>query len=423
MKCLLLFVAAVFVTFISSPCSAFEPAPTADDSLRLQAIRVFIDCADCDADFLRYEVAFVSFVRDRRLADVHVLVSELTTGSGGTEYTLEFIGQAAHSGESDTLRLSVLEADSDDNVRRELARVIKLGLVRHAARTPLASHLQVEYSRPAQKDVVADRWDYWVFEISGDSYLNGEEGYHYAYFYGELEARRVTEATKTFLSVYGSYSDSRFEYTIDEVETTVLSLSRSKGLSASRYFSLGDHWSAGGGASVSSSTYSNRDFETSFGPSLEFNVFPYSESTRRQWRIIYKPRLSYADYTEETIFDKHHEWLIAEYLVMECEAVQPWGSISSDLTGSHYFHDFKKNLLSWYNQISLNLIRGLSLNLQGTVSRVHNQVFLPKGGASEEEILLRRQQLATSYQYWVSIGISYSFGSIYNNIVNPRFGD
>jgi hypothetical protein len=35
---------------------------------------------------------------------------------------------------------------------------------------------------------------------------------------------------------------------------------------------------------------------------------------------------------------------------------------------------------------------------------------------------LRLRQLATSYTYFINLGLSYSFGSIFNNIVNPRFG-
>jgi hypothetical protein len=34
---------------------------------------------------------------------------------------------------------------------------------------------------------------------------------------------------------------------------------------------------------------------------------------------------------------------------------------------------------------------------------------------------VQRRQLATSYSYYISFGVSYSFGSIHNNIVNSRF--
>jgi len=82
-----------------------------------------------------------------------------------------------------------------------------------------------------------------------------------------------------------------------------------------------------------------------------------------------------------------------------------------------------ENGLSLYCRLSLRLVEGFSLNLSGYASRIHNLLSLPKGEATEEEVFLRRRQLAKSYDYFGSVGISYSFGSIYNSIVNPRFGD
>jgi hypothetical protein len=52
---------------------------------------------------------------------------------------------------------------------------------------------------------------------------------------------------------------------------------------------------------------------------------------------------------------------------------------------------------------------------------VHDQLSLPKTGATDEEILLQRKQLETSYRYFAGVSLTYSFGSIFNNIVNPRF--
>ena len=67
-------------------------------------------------------------------------------------------------------------------------------------------------------------------------------------------------------------------------------------------------------------------------------------------------------------------------------------------------------------------MEGLSLNLRGSVSQIHDQLALQKEGATEEEILLNLRQLETSYDYNASIGLRYTFGSIYSNVVNPRFG-
>ena len=45
-----------------------------------------------------------------------------------------------------------------------------------------------------------------------------------------------------------------------------------------------------------------------------------------------------------------------------------------------------------------------------------------KGTLSDEEILLRLKQLRTTFSYYLSLGLSYSFGSVMSRSVNPRFG-
>ena len=59
--------------------------------------------------------------------------------------------------------------------------------------------------------------------------------------------------------------------------------------------------------------------------------------------------------------------------------------------------------------------------MYGSLSLVRDQISIAKGKASEQEILLQRRQLATSYSYFAGIGLTYTFGSIFNNVVNPRF--
>jgi hypothetical protein len=55
-------------------------------------------------------------------------------------------------------------------------------------------------------------------------------------------------------------------------------------------------------------------------------------------------------------------------------------------------------------------------------NKINDQISLKKGTASTDEILLRQRQLATSHNYSFSLGVNYSFGSIFNTVVNPRFG-
>jgi hypothetical protein len=54
---------------------------------------------------------------------------------------------------------------------------------------------------------------------------------------------------------------------------------------------------------------------------------------------------------------------------------------------------------------------------------VRNQITLRKGDASDEEIFLRLRELATGYRARLEMGLSYTFGSFLNTVVNPRFDD
>ncbi len=418
-KCASRGILAAALTILWLTLSIHAQEPSNIESLIGKAPSVYIDCGVCDFDYVRTEITFANFVRDRKQADVHVLVTTQETGGGGTKYTIEFIGEGKYAGKSDTLTYTARESETDDLRRQALVHIFKMGLVPYVARTPLADQIQVQYSVPRQETAKEDRWNYWVFEIQLSGWVNGQKGYRQTYLYGDVEARRVTEKWKFSIDVWGNYNENKYDYE----NYKVLSISRSKGTSGDVVRSVADHWSLAFSTDVSSSTYSNRAIQVYNGPGVEYNFFPYSESTRRQLRLSYVPAIRYVRYEEETIYDKTEEWLTSESLSLTAEMIQPWGSITATLSGSHFFFDFSKNYLYLGSELSLRLVEGLSLNLTGYTTRVHNQLSLPKAGASESEILLMRRELETSYQYYVSFGLSYTFGSIYNNIVNPRFGN
>jgi hypothetical protein len=252
-----------------------------------------------------------------------------------------------------------------------------------------------------------------------NGYFNGEKSRNYISLWGKLSAKRITPDWKVDLSVNGSYNEDKFK--IDE--QTISSISKSKSFSGFVVKSINNHWSAGVYGEIFSSTYSNRKYSLEFEPAVEYDLFPYSESTRRQLRLVYWAGYKYSRYYEETIFNKTSETLFDEALSITLELQQPWGSVNTTLEGSHYLHDFRKNEVALYGELSLRLFKGLSFNLSGSYSMIHDQLSLPKRGVTQEEILLQRRELATQYYYWGSFGLSYTFGSIYSNVVNPRFGN
>ena len=365
----------------------------------------------------------VNFVRDRKLANLHLLITTQPAGSGGNEYTLRFVGRERFSGISDTLRFVTIPSETDDFIRRRLLNTLKLGLARYIARTPPASQADVSYqpgrsSRGPGADRTADPWNNWAFNTDFTVELSGERSKRFVRWSGAFSANRITETVKMRFGLEGSYSESNF--IIDD--GTVFSLTRSYGLSGLVVDGQGEHWSAGTYASVSSSTYDNTRLLLSVAPAVEYDIFPYSESTRRQLRFLYRIGFNRLQYLTETIYGKDSESLFAHNLSVSADIVEEWGRASGSIEASQYLQELEQNRLVFYGEGSFRLFEGLSLNLSGLLSLIHDQRSLPKLGASPEEILLQRRELATSYSYYTSIGFSFTFGSIYSTAVNPRFG-
>lgn len=391
--------------------------------------RVFLDCQDtaqlyCDFDFFRTEITWVDYVRDRADADVHVLVTTQTTGSGGNEFTIALIGQRALARLADTLRSTSKPSATRDEVRRGLERTIALGLVRYVASSGVADRLRITYTAPDAKAEGAsaagrDRWNNWVFRTSLNLNVDGEKTYTSSRYYGTFSANRTTEAWKINLSLNEQYNESRFEVSDTR---TITNVSRDYGVNGLVVKSLTAHWSTGVQGSAERSTFLNQRYAIRVAPALEYNVFPYAESTRRQFTLRYGPGVNAFRYDQETIFDKRSETRFDQTLTASLDLKQPWGSISSSLEGASYLHDFSKRRLVFFNSFQVRLFKGLSINSFGSVSLLHDQLYLPRTGVTEEEVLLRRRQLETSYRYFAGFGLSYTFGSIFNNVVNPRFG-
>ena len=388
------------------------------EALKKDAPKVYIDCGMCDIDYIRTEITFVNYVRDRKEAQVHILVTTLRTGSGGREYTIFFIGQHEFEGINDTQKYFSEQADTQDEIREGMVKALKIGLMSYVGKTPIARRIRISFTEEAKPEAVADKWNFWVFSISGSGSFSGEESYKYRSLRSSFTASRVTPELKISISLSGYHSKRKYIYDDETIEST------SENLNFYGLFvkSLSDHWSVGVSLGAASSIFKNIKFALSPAPAIEYNLFPYSDSTRRQLRFLYKIGFNTVHYREETIYNKTSENLWNESLSVTLDLRERWGSISTSLEGSHYLHDFKKNRLTLFTILNLRLFKGLNFFTFGGGSRIRDQLSLVKGGASLEEVLLQRKQLETNYDYFFSIGLSYTFGSIFTNVVNPRFG-
>lgn len=341
---------------------------------------------------------------------------------------MRFIGRGAFEGKADTLH-HFTEADATrDDRRRGLARTFELGLVPFVDELPVARRLRVRYEEegagegeePAERRPAAspedDPWNFWVFSVRLGGFFRGESSTSSSRVNGNLSANRTTEAWKVQTSVGGSFSRDEFEVG----DETISSDSRNLTSSLSVVKSLGDHWSAGVRTSAASSTFRNQDLALSLAPAVEWNFFPYQESSQRKLTLQYRVGPNHFDYERETIFDRTRETLVDQTLVLSLSLRQPWGSVSTSLEGANFFHDFDRNHVTLSGNMDFRLFRGFSLDIFGSYSRIRDRIFIAKEGATEEEVLLRRRQLDTQFSYFVNVGFRYTFGSIYNNVVNPR---
>jgi hypothetical protein len=420
------------VGWVAAACAlCFSPLDAQDTTRTVQdsAVRVFLDCPDtfCDFDYYRTEITFVNWVRDRQFAQVHILVTTQRTG-GGQEYTLAFIGLERFAGTADTLRWNSKAADTQDDIRRGLAQTMRMGLVRFAAHTPAASRLEISYSIPAQAAAqVHDPWNYWVFRASLTGNFNGEQTAKFQYWSGSLSASRITDNWKIRFSASQNYNQSDFDFpTYDSTgaqvgETQIRNITRGNDANTLFVRSVSPHWSLGGRVFASTSTYLNEDLVLGFAPAIEYDVVPYTQSTRRLLTIRYEVGPTRYWYRDTTIFNRVSETRLHQMLNLSLSIKQPWGSAGVALEGSNYLHDFNKNRVTLSGNGEFRIYKGLSVNFFGFLALVHDQLYISKEGASEQEVLLRRRQLATSYQYFGYFTLSYTFGSKFANIVNPRF--
>ena len=403
-----------------SVVSGQDPEPPTNGA---EALRVFLDCGRCDFDYLRREITFVNYVRDRPDAQVHVLVTRENTGGGGRAVTLDFMGLAEFAGIEDQLVYYTSQNDTDDDERRQLAQSLRLGLVRYAAQTALGQELEVSFgSGPlGQQRVNAqptdDPWNFWVFRTRFRVQLESEERENTKRLSGSFSANRTTDMWKMNVGINSNYREDTFELT----DSTFTNVRRDNALTTRLIKSLGNHMGFGFGGSALSSSFRNQDLTLRVAPAIEYNFFPYSESTRRQFTLNYSVGYNSFDYEEVTLFDKTEERRLDHSVRTSFDVNEPWGTSELSLEWSQFLDEPSQNRLVFFGEIEIRLFRGFFLSIEGESSSIRDQIFLPRRDATDEEILVRQRQLATDYEWQFEVGLTYSFGSIFNNVVNSRF--
>jgi hypothetical protein len=386
-------------------------------------LRLFLDCQyECDDEFITKELTFVDHVRDSQSADIHALVTTESTGGGGTSWTIQFMGLGRFAGYNERVKFTTTANDSSDQRRRALLKWLKAALATPAALASGKADFDVVMPKvdaaaaPAVKQ--KDPWNAWVFNLNTNGNISGEESSKYASYRFNAGGSRVTEAWKFSFNTNWNRSTSTFEVSDTE---TVESLTSSWNNTALAVKSLTPKWSAAVRATLNGSTFSNYDYTGRLMAGIEYDFFPYSESTRRSLTVAYMVGVAHYNFEEVTIFDKLTDTNPEHQLLASLGLRQKWGSVGFYSQWSQHLDDVGKTRFNIFGDADVRLFKGFSFNFFGDYSRIRDQINLRKGDIAEEEVLLRLRQLATGYSYYFGFGISYRFGSIFNNVVNPRF--
>ena len=400
------FLLKTFLIFISFKCLA-----------QSEKVKVFFSCR-CDDDFIKQNTLVFDYVRDRTLSDIEVFVFEISNAGGGRKYSFEYKGKNAFQNMGNEISTNIPSNLTFVEAREKLLNTYKLGMVYFLQNTSFQNQLEVTFYDDKNKpeELSLDQWKNWVFEVSGSFNLENEKSIREEEYNLGLEVDRVTEIWR-IRSDFGMLRSVKF---FSGDEESYNSERKRTFFSGSIVKSLSNHFSTGVFGYYLNDTFRNYRSFFNFSPALEYNLFPYSEVLTREITLAYKIGYNFYEYFEKTIYGFLNQEMFNQSLTLNLRYREKWGSIYSYLVASQFLDQPDQNRLTLNNNINLRIVRGLSLRISGNFQLIRDQINLPQGEASIEDLLLRQRQISTNFQNRISLGLSYTFGSIFNNIVNTR---
>jgi len=382
-------------------------------------LKLFLEC-NCEKNFVRQEINYVNHVRDQSLANIQLFIYDNFNGSGGRTYRLDFKGTGDYADISAKGEFSSNPTMSSAEVREGLLKRIKAGLLNYLVVSDLADDIEYKVTNNGlaeRQDIdFDDPWNNWIFEVYGDAELGRESSRKNFEYKVGFESDRVTEKIRIRTDFEINQATSEF---VRDDETFTSERSRYRG-DGSIVRSLSDHWSTGIFAGGRHDTFTNIDFRYYVSPAVEYNIFRYQEVLRREIVFAYRIGYFHNDYIAPTIFEKTSEGIFNHSLDAQLRFRQPWGNVYSRLRASTFLNDFSKNRMEFFSNVSVRIFKGLAVRFSGRAELIRDQINLPGGAASIEDVLLQQKQIATDFEIGFSVGLSYTFGSAYNNIINTR---
>ncbi len=391
-------------------------------------ITVYIDCESCDINYIKREINAVNYTLDALRAQVHVLVSSRRLDTGGRTYIFDFIGREAFEGDRFTMDLLIDPQNTNLERNERMVTALTAGLAVFLAQNGTKVSVQLPKASPADSTEAGAAegggetprkkgfFSQWVYELSSSMNLDRESNRRTLDLRYGGGMNYITDQWRIRLTPSFFYQE-RF---VRSDEQDITFIRRTNNVSSAVIKSLSAHWSAGVFLNWGQNTYTNIQNNYSVAPAVEYSIFPYKDAITKEFTLAYRIGFSDNHYLEETIFFKLSERLVRQALDIRLNIRERWGDARIELSGAALVNDMKKNRLNMDASVSMRVVKGLSFSLGGSYDVVNDQLSLPRGNATLEEILLGQRQLATNFQSGVNFGLRYTFGALYNNIVNTR---
>lgn len=384
-----------------------------------ERITIFLDCEFCNTNQIKQELNYVNFAFDVFRSDVHVFMTRQFLPNGAFQFFVEVIGIDEWDDERVTFDFSSEPNMSNLEQNALIIDKIKIGLAPFLAKTSLIEKLELNIPQIEERNAVQQEltfWENWIYDLDANFSWNSEASNDEFRVRLGFEADNTTPEWRIRFRESYSYRQERFRSN----EEVIVATRRSIFSSASAVKSLTNHWSVGASGSFYSDNFNNIDQSWWLGPAIEYSVFPYDDVPAREFTFAYRVGVQDRKYLEETIYERLEETLFRQSLNADLRLRKTWGSVFAGLRGSNYIGDWEKNSLAFNTRISLRVTKGLAVTVGGNYEIVNDQISLPRQEATKEELLLAIRQIATNYESRINFGLSYTFGALYNNIINTR---
>ncbi|MET0390387.1 MAG: hypothetical protein ABW321_30725 [Polyangiales bacterium] len=407
----------------SSPPLA-KPQPPAAPPVKTHGTkvpRVFLDCTECSVDYYRQQLNYFDWVRDRYEADFALSIVTRNASNGGSANTIT-LRHPKQPSQPNIVRVVTTQPGDQELTIRELLVDAMLRCLYEALRgTPHERAFTLELPRREVEalDAVVDGWDHWVFggELLGE--LNAENNMFFLKLDGLVNIRRITETSKFRSTTRYSRRTSSFTLEDDERVTGFASSLMQRLLYA---HSIGHHWALGAMVAGMRDQPDNMKLHIHGGPVLEYNVFPYEENASHQLRFAYQVGAWYSHYFERTILGRRRETRPYHALSVVLDLNEAWGSVQLLGQANSFINEPSLWRFTAGINFSVSVVAGLALTFTGEASWIEDQISLRGRDLTDREIFLETSELQKNFNITSLFGFSYTFGSVHNTIVNPRFG-